>query len=75
MLVPFCWGVGVRRRGTFAISASWHGMSDTDQRAKSGMIRFVIAIFVIGMVFAGAYLMFWTPGEMNSAPAGEVISD
>jgi len=43
-------------------------MRDTDQKAKSGMVRFVIAIFVIGMVFAGAYLMFWTPGEMNSSP-------
>lgn len=39
------------------------------------MIRFVIAIFIIGMFFAGAYLIFWTPGEMNSSPIGEVISD
>ncbi len=60
--------------GTFRKLACCLRMDDTDQKAKAGMVRFVIAIFIIGMVFAGAYLMFWTPGEMNSAPIGEIIS-
>jgi hypothetical protein len=32
------------------------------------MVRFVVAIFVIGMLLAGAYLVFWTPGQTEQAP-------
>lgn len=39
------------------------------------MFWFVIAIFAIGMVFAGAYLTFWSPGEMSSAPPTKIESD
>ncbi len=54
--------------GTFTAFTSSLGMRDTDQKAKSGMFRFVIAIFVIGMLLAGAYLTFWTPGQTEQAP-------
>ena len=32
------------------------------------MVRFVTAIFVIGMLLAGAYLLLWTPGQTEQAP-------
>jgi len=41
-------------------------MRKTYQKAKSGALHFVIAIFIIGMVLLTP-MMFWTPGEMNFA--------
>jgi len=37
-------------------------MSDTEQKASKGMIKFVLTIFVIAIIVAVAYLVFFTPG-------------
>lgn len=50
-------------------------MKDTDQKAQAGKARLVIMILMIGLIFAGAYSIYWTPDEMNSVPIGEVMSD
>jgi len=37
------------------------------------MYIFVAAIFVLGVLLAGYYTFFQTPGEINDAPASEVV--
>jgi len=38
-------------------------MSDTEQKASNGMIKLVLTIFVIAMIVAVAYLVFFTTGQ------------
>lgn len=38
-------------------------MQETGERARSGMIKFVIAIFTIAVIVALGYLVLLTPGE------------
>jgi hypothetical protein len=38
-------------------------MSNTEQKASNGMIKFVLTIFVIAMIVAVAYLVFFTTGQ------------
>ncbi|WKC24121.1 hypothetical protein [Rhizobium sp. SSA_523] len=38
---------------------------DTGQKARSGMITFVLTIFVIALVLAAIYMFGFTPGETN----------
>ena len=40
-------------------------MQDTEEKAKGGMIKFVIAIFIIAVILAVGYLVFLTPGEVT----------
>jgi hypothetical protein len=38
---------------------------DTGRKARSGMITFVITIFLVALVLAGIYIIGFTPGETN----------
>lgn len=41
-------------------------MRETEEKAKGGMIWFVIAIFTIAVMLALGYFIFLTPGETTS---------
>ena len=43
-------------------------------QARSRMYIFVAVIFVLGLMLAGYYTFFQTPGEINDAPASEVVN-
>ncbi|MDR6670296.1 hypothetical protein [Rhizobium sp. 1399] len=43
-------------------------MTETEQKASGGMIKFVLTIFVIAVILAVAYLTFFTPGEVETDP-------
>lgn len=43
-------------------------------QARSRMYIFVVAIFVLGLMLAGYYAFFETPGEINDAPASEIVN-
>lgn len=38
-------------------------MRKTEQKAASGMIKYVLTIFVVAIIIAVAYLAFFTPGQ------------
>ncbi len=44
------------------------GMTETEQKASGGMIKFVLTIFVMAVILAVAYLTFFTPGEVETDP-------
>lgn len=46
----------------------------TGSQARSRMYLFVGIIFVLGLILAGYYTVFLTPGEINDAPASEVVN-
>lgn len=46
-------------------------MRSTDEKAKSGMAKFVAAIFAIAVMLAGFYFLYRTPGD----PGGEVAPE
>lgn len=46
----------------------------TGSKARSRMYIFVSAIFVVGLVLAGYYVIGKTPGETENAPASEVVN-
>jgi hypothetical protein len=48
-------------------------MKSTEERAKTGMMTFVAAIFAIALIIVGSYLMFWTPAEPDGQPAPHAI--
>ncbi|WP_156407956.1 hypothetical protein [Ensifer sp. Root127] len=48
-------------------------MKSTEERAKTGMMTFVAAIFAIALIIVGSYLMFWTPAEPDGQPAPRAI--
>ena len=50
-------------------------MSDTEQKASNGMIRYVLTIFVIGVILAVAYLTFFTPGEVETTPRAPGVDE
>lgn len=43
-------------------------------QARSRMYIFVVAIFVLGLMLAGYYTFFETPGEISDAPASEIVN-
>ena len=45
-----------------------------DRKARVGMTRFVVVIFVLGMVIAGIYVFGFTPGEVTDAAPVHVKS-
>jgi hypothetical protein len=55
-------------RGTFSSQACCIAMSNTEQKASKGMIKFVLTIFVIAIILALAYMTFFTPGEVRPSP-------
>lgn len=46
----------------------------TGSQARSRMYIFVAAIFALGSMLVGYYIFFQTPGEINDAPASEVVN-
>ncbi|WP_432346628.1 hypothetical protein WMC41_00550 [Shinella yambaruensis] len=49
-------------------------MRDTERKAKAGMSRFLVTIFVIAVLIAGFYIVFWTPGEPEVQPTPNAIN-
>jgi cbb3-type cytochrome oxidase subunit 3 len=49
-------------------------MSDTERKASKGMIKFVLTIFIIGLMIALAYLAFFTPGKAEQRTLGTEVS-
>ncbi|MDR6671133.1 hypothetical protein [Rhizobium sp. 1399] len=59
------------RSGTFSRLCCCKPMSDTEQKASKGMIKFVLTILVIAMLLSAGYLTFITLGsevEPNTIP-------
>lgn len=46
----------------------------TGKTARSRMYAFVMIIFVSGLILAGYYTFFKTPGEIKDSPASEVVN-
>jgi hypothetical protein len=53
----------MKKPGTNWFKSCCLQMSNTEQKASNGMIKFVLTIFVIAMIVAVAYLMFFTTGQ------------
>lgn len=60
--------------GTLSDSAGFPCMRNTERKAKAGMSRFVVTIFVIAIIIAGFYIVFWTPGEPEVQPTPNAIN-
>jgi len=45
----------------------------TDSKARYRMYSFVVVIFVVGLMIAGAYLFIAKPGESEDKPVTDVV--
>lgn len=48
---------------TFRLINSYAGMSNSEAKTSRSMIKFVLTIFIIAILVALTYLLFYTPGE------------
>jgi len=49
------------------------GMTDTNRKARNGMLTFVAIIIVIAIAVAGIYTFALTPGEPQGQPSPHAI--